>query len=93
MMTFVILCVCGLALHVLKQLMESRLEDGTPVSLRDYFAGRPYATIASVVGSVVLFVIFREFDQLNVISAFSAGYVGNSAGDLFGNRLAKNLPG
>jgi len=93
MITFIILCACGLLLHVLKQLIESRGEDGSPVSLSHYFAGRPYATVAAVVGSVALFIIFHEFEQLNVISAFSAGYMGNSAGDLFGNRLAKNLPG
>lgn len=84
---WVVLMILGQMSHFIKQVIETR-KGGTAISLTDYWKKNPYSTMMSVTGGIVLFLISWESNTLNTMMAFSCGYIGNSAADMFGTRAA-----
>lgn len=92
--------ICGLAAHVLKQMIAAK-RAGTWPGLVPYLAGFWQETLLATVCSVGLFLALPELAALipalgvvkeSVVLAFLCGFVGNSFADILGER-AKRLAG
>lgn len=85
MILWVILAICGLITHFLKQIVQAR-NSGKKVDIILYWKNNRLETIISIVGSLALFSISLETGMMNGLVAFSCGYMGNSAADIIGDR-------
>ncbi len=85
MFLYVFLAIVGIFAHFLKKLAEGN-RAGKDLRWGSYWADHPYEVGLSIVGTVILFAIAWEMEELGVISAVMSGYVGNSFGDVLGNR-------
>jgi len=77
--------LCGVAFHVLKELVTARKTEHS-IGLKDYLLKYPYQMGLMVIGAIVLFVSLHEMGELSMLTAFMAGYMANSAGDILGDR-------
>jgi hypothetical protein len=87
LMFWVVLMTLGQMSHFIKQVIEAR-KAGNIITLTDYWRKNPYSSLMSITGGIVLFLISWESGTLNTMMAFSCGYIGNSAADMFGTRAA-----
>lgn len=85
---YVMCAICGVIIHACKHLVEARKTDKA-LTFKDYFAKNIPQSITSIVGTIVLFMIALEAEQLNVMMAFSCGVMGNSVADIIGKRASK----
>lgn len=86
------LMLAGTSTHFLKQMVTKRRADGSPVGVVTYWSMYPYETLLSVVGALAIFIITWRLGMMNDAVAFSSGYMGNSAADIWGSR-AKDIAG
>lgn len=80
----------GMLLHVLKNLRDLE-RAGTPQTFRQYTSRFPYSTGFSVLAGVVAYGFLYSSGQLNVASAFTAGYMADSIVNAFTNRTLRVL--
>lgn len=92
--------LCGVLVHVLKQLIAARRAQ-TGLTLRAYVFDHWPETLLSLLCSFVLYLaipeiaaLFPDFaksigiaDKQSIISSFAAGFIGNSLADFLGNRV------
>lgn len=52
---------------------------GQIVSLRDYFAARPYSSLVMVVGSVLLLLLLQSLEQLTYATAILLGIAADAS--------------
>ncbi len=84
----------GLVMHFLKDMAKGNLA-GQPITPRAYFLQHPYQSLASIVGTVAVYTVTGTVTLgdgqvlLNAASAFGAGWMGNSAADIIGERAPK----
>ena len=79
--------LCGVASHVLKQIIQVRQTDET-LHIGAYLTKYPYQMTLMLVGAIVAFIVLLEMNQLNMASAFMGGYMANSVADIVGDRSA-----
>lgn len=78
--------IAGVLGHILKKAAEARVNPGMLgvwFYLRDY----PAATLSMLTATSGLCLALWSIDQLNGVTAFCVGYIGNSAVDLVANRV------
>ncbi len=82
----VVALLLGIAVHILKKVMQLRQEDKT-FHLRDYLMGWPYQTAVSVIMSIGGYIGLMATGELSGASAFLMGVTANSlAGAAPGSR-------
>lgn len=77
----------GYAAHLLKTMRQVKWQR----SIFHYIIKYPNQTAAAFIGFVVAMAGLYELGQLNMTSAFAAGYMANSAADTIGGRTVKQL--
>lgn len=104
-LTTVLAVVCGLLVHILKQLITARRAQAS-LSLRGYILNHWPESLLSLLCALVLFLAIPELAALfpdfakplgleqrqTIISSFVAGFMGNSIADFIGGR-AKAIAG
>lgn len=86
----VLMVLCGLASHFLKDLVRIQKESGKAPNAVKYFTHNPYHSLLCFIGSVVGYVVLVEMDELSSVTAFMAGYMSNSIADMIGKRAEKS---
>ena len=81
----IIMLFLGIIAHILGTLMENNKKAGKVIWPSVYIKENPYATIMSIVLSIVAYIFLSEMEQLTSINAFLAGYVGDSIVKKFNN--------
>lgn len=82
----IIMLVCGLLLHYIKDMKRIHSETGDLVTPRQYWTKYPYHTLTCIIGAVVGFIFLSELGEITSINAFMAGYMANSVADWAGKR-------
>jgi hypothetical protein len=85
MTEMIVMGMCGLLTHFLKDLVRIRAERGF-MNPKQYFVEYPYQTLLSIIGAVVGYIVLESTGQLNEATAFGAGYMSNSFSDIIGKR-------
>lgn len=70
----------GTLTHFIWQVIVARRE-GNKISLLRYWSDFPYESIFSLVGSLILYLISVEANQMNVMNAVMIGMSGNAVID------------
>ena len=86
----VLMLLCGLASHFLKDLIRVKSEKGK-ISIKKYWMDNPYQNLLCVVGAVAGYVALESTGQLTVVTSFGVGYVANSVADMIGKRSLEKL--
>ena len=79
--------ILGFTAHYLKKAAEAKTEIGGWRGLFVYILGNPASTLAMITANAGLTLGFWSIGQLNGLTAFCIGYIGNSAADVVGNRV------
>lgn len=74
----IILLLLGGAIHLFGTLKERSVSAGHKVTLREYNRNNPYQLALGLVTSITCYILFFNMGELNGVSAFLAGYVGDS---------------
>lgn len=77
----------GYAAHILKTMKQVNWER----SIYQYLRAYPLQTSAAFIGFIAALAGIYEMGQLNMTSAFAAGYMANSAADSISGRTIKHL--
>jgi hypothetical protein len=85
MLIELLMVLCGLLVHFLKDLVRLKAE-GAFLTPLQYWRKYPYQTLFCVIGAVVGVVALNEAQQLTPITAFAVGYMSNSVADMIGKR-------
>lgn len=82
------MAICGVLTHYLKHLIQAKREDSTITYISYWNENRPQALV-SLIGTIALFVIMLEAEQMNSAVAYFCGFAGNSAADIIGRRVGR----
>jgi hypothetical protein len=77
--SILLLAMCGWLLKILEKVVKINETSRTPITMSQYLSEDRYRVAISVIGTVVLVLIFASLDQLNYAMAAASGYVGESA--------------
>jgi len=84
----------GMATHFLKKLVQFRVDhqsEGKYVFCPTvYFRMYPYQTLLSLVGGLAGYAALIASGELSLISAYTVGYMADSAADVIGGRSMKS---
>lgn len=70
----------GILTHFVWQVIVARRE-GNKISLLRYWSDYPYESIFSLIGSLILYLVSVEADQMNIMNAVMIGMSGNAVID------------
>jgi hypothetical protein len=73
--------VCGFAGHLLKKVVEQRHTDES-FSIAKYLATNPYGVALAFLTAVAGYLAMLNTEHLTPLSAFMAGYMANSMGEI-----------
>lgn len=85
---WIALALCGSASHYLKQMVRAK-KNKSDITFWGYWSDNLLESCMSIIGTVALFLVALEMNQMNGMMAFATGVMGNSAVDLIGNRADK----
>lgn len=80
----------GQALHFAKALRDREIA-GQGVSVRKFLRAHPWAIVFSIIAGLVVYALAQSMGQLNPLSAFTAGYMADSAVSAFATRGLKAI--
>lgn len=80
----------GQALHFAKALRDREVA-GQGVGVRKFIKSHPWSMVFSVIAGLVVYALAQSMGQLNPLSAFTAGYMADSAVSAFANRGMKAI--
>jgi len=75
----VLLALFGLVAHYLKKLIEEKNATGEIISIKKYYLSNPYTSLSSIVLCVAGIAMLWGSDELTRITAFTLGYMSDSA--------------
>lgn len=75
---FILALALGTGAHLLTTLIEESSKAGRRITLTEFEQLHPYQLTLSLILSIAAYIIFFRMNELNVVSAFSAGYIGDS---------------
>jgi len=75
---YTLIMLVGGSIHLLGTLMEESSALGRRVGIKEYRANHPYKLTLGFFTSIACLILFYSMDQLNIVSAFLAGYAGDS---------------
>ena len=76
---FFIAALIGISIKILEKVIAIRETDGGEMTIVVYVKEQPYRMTLSLLGTAILLFICYQTDQINAVSAFASGYVGESA--------------
>lgn len=79
--------VLGFAAHILKTMKQTA--NTWDMSVLAYLSNYPKQTALAAIGFIGAMAGFYELEQLNMTTAFAAGYMANSAADVLTGRTIK----
>lgn len=96
---FAFIAFLGLILHFLLDILRIKNEEGTTLTIRQYWQLYPIQSCISIISCLVgytILLISGQFDpevgrQLAAYAAFSVGYMSNSIADKIGKRGIERL--
>lgn len=80
-------CVAGFLVHALKKIIEAGAGKESGRAIWRYLVDYPTQTIVMLLTTAGLTMGLWSIDQLNGLTGFFVGYLGNSAADLVGARV------
>ena len=86
-----VLALCGLALHFLKEMKRIRAESGRLIGPKEYFMQYPYQTTISMVSMFVALAVLHDANNLTTVTALGAGYISDSLADVIGKRALEKI--
>ena len=91
MIIWIVLVFGGHAVHALKKIVERRKGDKS-YGVRAYYSANPYQHALSAIGAMSLFLLALDNGAMNNFTALSAGYMGDSIGNVLGASTGKWEP-
>lgn len=89
----ILMCVCGLFTHFLKDMVRIKTEYGSVPSFKSYFSQNPVQTCICLISAFVSFVLVTEMNQMTLVTGYTIGYMANSLADVIGKRGVTALSG
>ena len=87
LLLYIFFGMLGFSAHVLKTMRQVNWEASIPQYLKKY----PRQTLVAFIGFCGALAGVYEMGQLNMTSAFTVGYMANSAADAISGRTIKHL--
>ena len=81
----IILVVCGLASHILLDLIKIKRE-GKITNLKKYFKDQPYQTALSVIGCIAGYIVLESLNELTLGTAYALGAGSNVVAEKLGQK-------
>lgn len=88
-----VFCAAGFWLHILKSMKQMVGTNFREMPIWEYVRSHPKQNIISALGVLGALAALHEAGQLNLSSAFGAGYMANSLADAVAGRVVKKLQG
>lgn len=85
-----VMLLLGMLSHFLKAIIEAR-RSGEEMGFRQYWIQYKYQSALSVIASLCFYVILIQMEELSLLTAFGAGYLGDNAADIIGKRTGAKV--
>jgi len=77
-LAYIFMMMLGGLIHLFGTLMEQSGIAGHKINIKEYRDSHPYKLTLGLFTSIACLVLFYSMEQLNIVSAFLAGYAGDS---------------